>query len=142
MAEHAHRGWADPVKACRSLREALTIMVMAKSTENYRVKMDRVTYCLCLLRPDEFPERIRNRARMVLGVRERVAHEYVTDTLYHFERLTPKQRRALEGDIVALYEACLFDLGAMGKHEFMYPKDRFPTKKAARSPKKKQPQQS
>jgi hypothetical protein len=54
--------------------------------------------------------------------------------------LTPKQRRALEGDIIALYEACLFDLGAMGDHEFMYPADRFPKKKAARSRKKKRPQ--
>jgi len=119
MAEHIYRGWADPVNAF--------------STENYRVKMDRVTYCLCLFRPEEFPERIRNRARMVLGVRERVAHEYDTDTLYHFERLTPKQRRALEGDIIALYQACLFDLGAMGNHEFIYPEDRFPIKKTARS---------
>jgi hypothetical protein len=50
------------------------------------------------------------------------------------------QRRALEGDIIALYEACLFDLGAMGDHEFMYPADRFPKKKAARSRKKKRPQ--
>ena len=77
---------------------------------------------------------------MVLGVRERVAHKYPTDTLYHFERLTPKQRRALEGDIIALYEACLFDLGAMGDHEFMSPKDRFPKEKSALSPKKKPPQ--
>ena len=77
---------------------------------------------------------------MVLGVRERVAHKYPTDTLYHFERLTPKQRRALEGDIIALYEACLFDLGAMGDHEFMSPKDRFPKEKSALSPKKKRPQ--
>ena len=102
MTEHRYRGWADPVKACMALRDAVTIMVTAKSTENYRVKMDRVTYCLCLLSLEEFPERIRNRARMVLGVRERVAHEYVTDTHYHFERLTPKQRRANEGDIIAL----------------------------------------
>jgi len=139
MAKHMYRGWADPVKACIALRDAVTIMVTAKGTENYRVKMDRVTYCLCLFRPEEFPERIRNRARMVLGVRERVAQEYRTDTLFHFERLTPKQRRALEGDIVALYEACLFDLGAMGDHEFMYPEDRFPKKTAARSPKKSRP---
>jgi hypothetical protein len=74
---------------------------------------------------------------MVLGVRERVAHRYVTDTLYHFERLTPKQRRALEGDIIALYEACLFDLGAMGDYDFMYPEDRFPQNKPAPSSKKK-----
>ena len=127
------------MKACIALRDAVQIMVTAKSDENYRVKMDRVTFCLCLFRPEEFPERIRNRARMVLGVRERVAQEYPTDTLYHFDRLTPKQRRALEGDIIALYEACLFDLCAMGNHEFMYPEDRFP-KEAVRSHKKKRSQ--
>jgi hypothetical protein len=124
------------VRAYIALGDAVKIMVTAKSTENYRVKMDRVTYCLCTLRPEDFPERIRNRARMVLGVRQRVAQEYPTDTLYHFERLTPKQRRALEGDIIALYEACLFDLGAMGDHEFMYPDDRFPQKKVAQCSRK------
>jgi hypothetical protein len=45
MAEHVYRGWTDPVKACFALRDAVTIMATAKSTENYRVKMDRVTYC-------------------------------------------------------------------------------------------------
>ena len=137
MTKNGYRGWADPVKACVALRDAVTIMVTATNAENYRMRMDRVTSCLCKFRPDEFPERIRNRARIVLSVRERVAREYPTDRLYHFERLTTKQRRALKGDIIALYEACLFDLGAMGDYEFMYPNDRFPKKTAARSREKK-----
>ena len=56
MAEHRYRGWADPVKACLVLRDAVTIMVTAKSTENYRVKMDRATDCLCLFRPEDHPQ--------------------------------------------------------------------------------------
>jgi len=42
-----------------------------------------------------------------------------------FGSLKPKERRALIGDIIALYEACLLDLGKAGFFAgIVYPKDR------------------
>ena len=61
------------------------------------------------------------------GVRVKVARRYVTNSLFHFEWLTPRERRALIGDILALYEACLLDLGRSGDDDYFeiaYPKDR------------------
>src|SRR5437879_1741026 len=104
-AKDYKRGWYDPVKMRIALHDAIKILATAKSTENYRVRMDRATYCLATFQPKDFPERIRNRARMVLSVRGRVAVEYPTDTLFHFERLSPKERAALLDDLLALYEA-------------------------------------
>lgn len=128
-------GWSDPVKMLLSLRDV--IRTIAEGKDNYRVRMDKATYPLIFWKPEDFPERIRNRARMVLGVRDKVAHEYATDTLYHFERLSPKERMAFLGDIIALYEACLLDLGGMRDVEFVYPEDRWPEKKSPRQRKKR-----
>jgi len=76
-------------------------------------------------RADDFPKHIRERARKVLTVRCAVRQDYLHDTVFHFERLTPKQRRALIDDIVSLYEACLLDLGKAGQYySIVYPKDR------------------
>jgi hypothetical protein len=99
---------------------------MISARDNYRQRMDRATFCLAALLPRDFPERLRNRATAVLGVRRAVREDYGGDLcLFRFDYLTPKQRKALAGDIIALYEACLFDLGRQGdKYDFMYPKDR------------------
>jgi hypothetical protein len=87
--------------------------------------MDRATFALATLRPEDFPERLRGRATKVLAVRSAVRQDYITDALFHFERLTIKERRALISDIIALYEGCLIDIGKSGdQYEFLYPRDR------------------
>jgi hypothetical protein len=87
--------------------------------------MDKATYALVGLTPEDFPNRLRGRATKVLAVRSAVAQKYPTDTRYHFERLKPKERKALIGDIIALYEGCLIDIGKSGKYDcVVYPKDR------------------
>lgn len=127
-AKDYKRGWYDPVKMRIALYDAIKILATAKSTENYRVRMDRATYCLATFQPNDFPQRIRNRARMVLSARRRVAVEYPTDTLFHFEWLSPKERAALLEDLMALYEAVLIDIGRIEDNDYLYPDDRFPEK--------------
>jgi hypothetical protein len=67
-AKDYKRGWYDPVKMRIALHDAVQMLASAKSNENYRVRADRATYCLAGFRPADFPERIRNRARMILAL--------------------------------------------------------------------------
>jgi hypothetical protein len=118
-----YKGWSDPVTQLLGLQDAVRIIMEGQG--NFRTRMDLATFALVFFRPEDFPERIRGRASKVLAVRRAVAVRYQTDTLFHFERLKPKERKALIADIMALYEACLIDIGRMGSdYEFMYPKVR------------------
>ena len=87
--------------------------------------MDEATFALTRWQAEDFPERIRERARKVLSVRSTVRKYYGNDYCVQFGSLKPKERRALIGDIIALYEACLLDLGKAGFFAgIVYPKDR------------------
>jgi hypothetical protein len=111
-----YRGWVDPVDKLLSFRTAISHLVSQK--DNFRVRMEKVTYPFVRMRPEEFPERIRRVAQSVLAVRGAVAVQYETHTLWHFERLTPKERKAFITDILRLYEALLLDLGRMGDSNY------------------------
>jgi hypothetical protein len=117
-----YRGWSDPVGKLEAFR--VVIKYLVSRTDNFRIRMEKATLPLVGMRPEDFPKRIRGRAERVLTVRSAVAVEYVNDTLWHFERLTPKQRKVLIDDLLRLYESLLIDLGRMGKdYDFIYPKD-------------------
>jgi hypothetical protein len=124
-------GWIDPVGKLQGLKTAVRIIMDGK--DNYRVRMDKATFAFAGYRATEFPEKIRETAERVLGVRSAVREQYVNDVLFHFERLTIRERRALIEDIIILYEALLFDLGKMDM-DFVYPENRALTKR--RIPKK------
>jgi hypothetical protein len=119
-------GWVDPVGKLQGLKAAVRIIMDGK--DNYRVRMDKATFALTGYRAEDFPERIRETAKQVLGARLAVREEYVTDVLFHFERLSIRQRKALADDIIILYEALLLDLGKLGM-DFVYPKNRQLTKR-------------
>jgi hypothetical protein len=86
--------------------------------------MEKATYALITFRPQELPKRVRAYAERVLAARGKVAHTVGDYTRFAFDRLTPTERKRLIADIVALYEACLIDLGrAWPQCKFMYPKD-------------------
>lgn len=115
--------WCDPVGTL--IRLCTAVRVIARGQDNYRTRMDNATYALADLRPEDFPSRIRGRASRVLEVRRAVRQDYVTDALFHFERLSPKERAALLDDILCLYEACLLDIAAdPDRKVVVYPNDR------------------
>jgi hypothetical protein len=97
----------------RSLRAVVRIM---SNSGTLRQRMDKATRELVKYRPEDFPARLRKRAVRVLTVREKVRRDYLAanDSYFHFECLKPKQRWALFSDILALYEACLIDMGKRG----------------------------
>jgi hypothetical protein len=87
--------------------------------------MDEATFALTRWQVEDFPKRIRERARKVLAVRSTVRADYPAGCVFQFGRLTVKERRALVGDIVSLYTACLLDLGKAGQFtDIAYPDDR------------------
>jgi hypothetical protein len=105
------------------LRTSVRILVEAQG--NFRTRMDRATFALVTLQPRDFPDLLRGRATKVLGVRSAVRQDYIGDSLFHFERLTLKERKALISDILALYEGCLINVGkASDDYDYLYPKDR------------------
>ena len=118
-----HNRRAEPVGVLDRLQTCVRILI--DSQGNFRTRMDRATFALATLRPEDFSEKLRGRATKVLAVRGAVRQDYVTDALFHFERLTMRERKALISDIIALYEGCLIDIGKSGdKYDFLYPKDR------------------
>jgi hypothetical protein len=116
-----YREWQDPVGQLLRIRSALEILLSFRA--NYRQRMDDATLVLAGVRRETVPARIRPVLNRIMELRVSVRVDYGSEhTLFHFERLTPTQRKQLRNDILKLYEACAFDLGAMGNHEFIYPK--------------------
>jgi hypothetical protein len=116
-------GWAEPVSQYESL--ATAVKILAEGRSKFRERMEDATFALTRWQAKDFPERIRERARKVLSVRSKVRWDYTGGCRFEFQRLTPKQRRALVADIIALYEACLLDLGKAAFFAgIVYPKDR------------------
>jgi hypothetical protein len=116
-----YRNWQDPVGQLLRIRAALEILLSFR--DNYRQRMEDATSVLANVRRETVPERIRPVINRIMDLRVSVRQDYGKEhTLFHFERLTPTQRKQLREDILKLYEACAFDLGAMGNHEFIYPK--------------------
>jgi hypothetical protein len=123
MPQDTNLGWAEPVSQHESL--ATAVRILAEGRSKFRERMDEATFALTRWQAEDFPKRIRERARKVLSVRSAVRKDYQNGCLFQFGRLTPRERRALTGDIIALYAACLLDLGKAGEYtEIVYPEDR------------------
>ena len=74
------REWSDPVKAMMCSGSAVCTLSLGKG--KFGDRMATATYPL--LRPEDFPERIRGRAKKVLSARGRVAQQHLDDTTYNF----------------------------------------------------------
>ena len=122
MAIMSQNQWKDPVGTLIKLQTCVRHLMDHQDTP--RSRWTKATDPLVGLEPPDFPERLRSRATRVLGARGSVAHEYLSSPLYHFERLNPGQRAELKTDILALYTACLIDIGKLGEYDDMiYPED-------------------
>ena len=71
----------------------------------------RRTPALTGLVPEYFPKAMREKAKRVLGVWEKVRCDHSSKLMsFPFDLLKPKECTALIQDILSLYEACLFDM--------------------------------
>jgi hypothetical protein len=75
-------GWTDPVSQHESL--ATAVRILAEGRSKFSERMDEATFALTRWRAEDFPKRIRERARKVLSVRSTVREEYTGGCVFQF----------------------------------------------------------
>jgi hypothetical protein len=125
-------GWQDPIDQLHHLRVAVRHLTHCNRTTRERFGAASEA----LAKYWRMPERLKNRRDNIMNTLIAVRKEYDTYpwTRYRFDLLSAKERRALEDDFFALYEACLLDMGRMREvgglaahwYDIMYPKDAEP----------------
>jgi hypothetical protein len=122
--------WSDPVDQLLSLRVALKFLLARNLNPSER--FDRATFPLVKYQPRDFPERMRPLFARIMQVRVDVRRDYSGSTVFEFSRLSVPERRALQSDLIAMYEACLLDIGKMsepsaagdnGYYDIVYPRE-------------------
>lgn len=104
------------------LRLQTAVKILSEGKGKTTDRLQRATYPLVTLLPRDFPEDLRSRAIRVLDLREKYVF-HAGDSSY-FHPVKPEDRRNFVDDLLALYEACLIDIGrSWPKWDFMYPKD-------------------
>ena len=124
MADHPDLGWTDPVGRLVKLQTAVRILAEGRGKTANR--LEKATDALMLMQPEDFPAHIRNRASKVLSLRRNAAISGPSDETRYFDfhRLKPSERARFVGDLIALYKACLIDVGrTWPKWDFLYPED-------------------
>ena len=114
-------GWGgDHVGKLTKLQAAVQFLAEGSGTTKTRFKA--ATDALVHLRSSHFPGHLRNRAANVLGFRRK--HMFIAGDEVYFRDVRPSHRRKFVRDLLALYEACLIDLGrGWPQWSFMYPND-------------------
>ena len=130
MMTDPYLGWtSDHVGLLSRLKAA--VRILAEGRGKTRERWEKATFPLVHLRPESFPARLRSRAETVLSLRGKVAHQIGNYTHFAFDELKPRERVRFTDDLLALYEACLIDIGrTWPMWDLMYPKDIAPPKAA------------
>jgi hypothetical protein len=119
--------WTDPTGQLVRLREAVKILAEGRGKTADRV--ERATGAILTMFPEAFPPRLRNRATKVRTLRANAA--LAGGAHFRFNELKPSERARFVGDLIALYEACLIDIGRMWpEHDFIYPEDIAPVEES------------
>jgi hypothetical protein len=121
MQNDPYCGWtSDHVGTLSKLQTAVRIMAEGKGKTAER--LEKATYALATLDLRNFPEHCRNRATRVLAFRGK--YVFHAGGSSYFKQVNPSDRVRFTADLLALYEACLIDLGrTWPMWDFMYPKD-------------------
>jgi hypothetical protein len=115
-------GWTDHVGRLDRMRTA--VRILAESRGKTADRMEKATYALCTIRPEDFPMGLRNRAEKVLSLRGNVARAIGDYTYFAFNELKPSERARFVKDLLSLYEGCLIDIGrTWPMWDFVYPTD-------------------
>jgi hypothetical protein len=117
------KGWGgDHVGKLHRLQTAVRILAEGRGKTAERIA--KATEALIGMSPRDFPQHLRNRAIKVTSLRGNAAAHVGNFTYFRFEDMTVSERTRFVGDLLALYEACLIDLGrSWPMWDFMYPKD-------------------
>jgi hypothetical protein len=130
--EDPNLGWEDPIAQANSLQ--IAVNHLCAHGLKWGQRLERATSPLVKYR--RWPERLKGRLKNVINAWEAVPKEYQyqaegAPTVRQLNFFTPRECRALVDDILALYEACLLDIGRMQEmgglaakwYNVMYPKD-------------------
>jgi hypothetical protein len=114
-------GWGgDHVGKLHRLQTA--VRILAEGRGKTAERLEKATYALVGLFPTDFPEQLRNRAESILGLRGK--YVFHAGDLSYFHPINPTEKKRFVHDLLALYEACLIDLGrSWPQWDFMYPND-------------------
>jgi hypothetical protein len=114
-------GWgSDHVGKLIRLQKAVRILAEGKGTMAQRLQI--ATYPLITLFPDDFPKHLRKRATKVLELRSKYVFHAGDESYLH--RVKRQDSMNFIEDLLALYDACLIDLGrSWPEWDFMYPTD-------------------
>lgn len=123
----ADHGWGgDHVGKLTRLQTA--VRALAEGRGKTAQRLEKATYPLVTLLERDFPEHLRNRAKIVLELRSKYVF-HAGDESY-FYQVKPSDRVNFAINLLALYEACLIDLGrSWPTWDFMYPADTAEEKK-------------
>jgi hypothetical protein len=116
-------GWTEPIDQLNRLRTAVGYLLAR--TGGPRERWTNATTPLMRYRPEDYPERLRRRVQNLGDARVAVREDIADDCIFTFDRLSRPVLNALRDDIIALYEACLLDIGKgdvrTGYLEVVYP---------------------
>jgi hypothetical protein len=119
--------WADPIGQCVALQGAVDVFL--GQTLTLAKKLDDATGLLVKFQSREFPEAVRIRFERLVSARAKVRQEYVGGTFFEFWKLGAEEQKSLRGDVVALYKACLLDIGQNPDwHDIAYPANEYQRK--------------
>jgi hypothetical protein len=114
-------GWGgDHVGKLDRLQTAVRILAEGRGKTTGRLQ--NATSSLVRLSTTDFPEHLRNRATRVLEFRGN--HVFHAGDSSYFHPVRPSDKTRFVHDLIALYEACLIDIGrGWPQWDFMYPRD-------------------
>jgi hypothetical protein len=91
-----------------------SVRTIARGKQKFRERLDDATSPLTRYFELDCPKYIRERISNIMKIKMSVRQDYDSETLFHFELLSPKQRSKLIDDILSIYSALLLDIGKMG----------------------------
>ena len=92
MRANVADGSPEPVWVSQYESLATAIRILAEGRSTFSQRMDEATFALTRWQVEDFPQRIRERARKVLSVRSAVRADYPAGSVFQFGRLTVKER--------------------------------------------------
>jgi hypothetical protein len=116
-------GWtSDHVGRLERLRDA--VRILAEGHKKFRDRIDKATSALVHFDPEDFPAHLRPRLERIHRARRKAMRTAINYDDFSFAYLTLTEQDNLVADIIAIYEACLIDIGrTWPRWDFVYPQE-------------------
>jgi|SRR5262249_21565233 len=121
MPKRVNLGWGgNHVGKLHTLQTA--VRILAEGRGKTAGRLEKATFALVGLRPEDFPPKLRKLAKKVLALRGNAAAHIYGYTQFRFYEMTVGERVRFVADLLDLHNACLIDIGrSWPQWSFMYP---------------------